>query len=57
MFDCESVTVKPFVEKEVRTEPDADEANQSRCTLFFLPSSFLFPSSAPGAKLPWAESF
>lgn len=56
MFDCESVTVKPFVEKEVRTEPDADEANQSRCTLFsFLP--FSFPSSAPGAKLPWAESF
>ena len=41
MFDCENVTVKPYYEKEVRTEPDADEANQSRCTLFsFLPLSY-----------------
>lgn len=56
MFDCGNVTVKPFFEEEVRTGPDADEANQSRCTLFsFL--LFLIPSSAPGTKLPWAESF
>ena len=35
IIDCENVISKPFYEKEVRTEPETDEANQSRCTFFF----------------------
>lgn len=38
MIDCGNVTSKPVFEKEVRTGPEADEANQSRCT--FSPSLF-----------------
>ena len=49
IIDCENVISKSFYEKEVRTEPEADEANQSRCTYS--------TSTALGMKLRLAESF